>query len=123
MNTAGKTEAAGEAVEGGLTSEGILQVHQLQQEPSVLLLQSGREFFVCLVDLGFEVLDSKANFLFAKNNKIGGEELYLKLKEKGILVRHFTKDKICEYNRITIGTKEQMEAFVKAVKEIIGEKE
>ena len=57
MNTAGEAVSTGEAVEGGLTSEGILQVHQLQQEPSVLLRESGGEFFVCLIDLGFEVLD------------------------------------------------------------------
>ena len=57
MNTAGEAVSTDEAVEGGLTSEGILQVHQLQQEPSVLLRESGRECFVCLIDLSFEVLD------------------------------------------------------------------
>lgn len=72
-----------------------------------------------LRELGFTVLDSSANFIFAKTDKIGGEELYLSLKEKGILIRHFTKERICEYNRITVGTAEQMRAFVDAVKEII----
>ena len=51
--------------------------------------------------------------------KIGGEQLYLKLKEKGILVRHFTKKRIEEYIRITIGTGEQMEIFIRTVKEIL----
>ena len=74
-----------------------------------------------LIDLGFRVLDSKANFLFAKSDKISGEELYLKLKDKGVLVRHFTKDRIKEYNRITIGSMEEMTVFIEKVKEVLGE--
>lgn len=72
--------------------------------------------------LGFEVLPSKANFLFAKHNCIDGGELYLKLKEIGVLVRHFTNERICQYNRITIGTEEQMKAFIDTVKIILEEK-
>ena len=72
-----------------------------------------------LVELGFECTPSKANFIFAKSDKIGGEALYLKLKERGILVRHFSSPKICEYNRITIGTKEQMQALVDAIADIL----
>ena len=73
-----------------------------------------------LEKLGFEVLPSKANFLFAKSDRIGGRELYLLLKEKGVLVRHFEKERIKDYNRITIGSQKEMEAFVDAVKEILG---
>ena len=82
-----------------------------------------REFTVSeLKKLGFTMTDSSANFVFAKSDRISGEELYLKLKEKGVLVRHFTKDKICEYNRITIGTKEQMQALIDAIKSILEDK-
>lgn len=72
--------------------------------------------------LGFQMTDSKANFLFVKHNRISGEELYEKLKERGILVRHFTGERIVEYNRITIGSKEEMQALVETIKIILGEK-
>ena len=72
--------------------------------------------------LGFNVLPSDANFIFAKHDKISGEELYLKLKDKGILVRHFTSERIKDFNRITIGTLDEMYALVKAISEILEEK-
>ena len=65
------------------------------------IIIQNREWTVSeLKKLGFDVLPSKANFVFAKSEKIGGEKLYLELKNRGILVRHFTKPSICEYNRI-----------------------
>ena len=75
-----------------------------------------------LTDLGFTVLPSKTNFLFAKSDKISGEKLYKKLKEKGVLVRHFEKERIKEFNRITIGSPKEMEIFISKVKEILEDK-
>lgn len=72
-----------------------------------------------LSSLGFNVINSDANFVFAKHSGYSGEDLYLKLKEKGILVRHFSKKKIEDYLRITIGTKEQMQILIDALKQII----
>ena len=72
-----------------------------------------------LRSLGFEVLDSKANFVFAKSDRIGGEALYKALKARGILVRHFSKPLICDYNRITIGTREQMETLIATIADIL----
>jgi histidinol-phosphate aminotransferase len=71
--------------------------------------------------LGFFVTDSKANFLFAKSDRIDGELLYKELKKRGVLVRHFTAERIAQYNRITIGTKEQMDVFLEKTKEILME--
>jgi len=74
-----------------------------------------------LESLGFTVLPSDANFLFAKSRDIPGEALYQALKKKGILVRHFAKDRICDYVRITIGTNEQMNTLVHTIKAILQE--
>lgn len=74
-----------------------------------------------LKELGFSMTDSKANFIFAKHPEIDGGELYARLREKGILVRHFTKPKIAQYNRITVGSCAQMEELVGAIKTILEE--
>ncbi len=71
--------------------------------------------------LGFRVIPSKANFVFAESDKIDGETLYLKLKENGILVRHFGTEKIKNFNRITIGSREEMQTFIKTVRRITEE--
>jgi histidinol-phosphate aminotransferase len=82
-----------------------------------------REFTTrALRELGFYVLDSKANFVFAKHESVSGEELYIKLKENGILVRHFSAEKIKEFNRITIGTLDEMKTFINKVQLILEEK-
>lgn len=72
-----------------------------------------------LRDLGFFVTDSKANFLFAKSDRIEGGKLYEELKSRGVLVRHFNKDRIRDFVRITVGTDEQMRIFIDKIKEIL----
>lgn len=69
--------------------------------------------------IGFEVLDSSANFIFAKHPNKDGKEIYLELKARGILIRHFDKPLLCQYNRITIGTKEQMQMLIDTLKEMV----
>ncbi len=71
-----------------------------------------------LIKSGFEVIPSKANFVFAKHPCFSGEFIYKELRAKGILVRHFTNPRICEYNRITIGSMEQMKIFIEKITEI-----
>jgi len=72
-----------------------------------------------LTDRGFTVLDSRANFVFASTERINGGVLYKKLKENGILVRHFDAPRIDNWLRITIGTPEQMQALMDAVDKIL----
>ena len=73
--------------------------------------------------LGFDFLPSKANFIFAKSERIDGKKLYLALKEKGVLVRHFDAERICDFNRITIGSAEEMQTLIDKIKEILEENE
>lgn len=67
----------------------------------------------------FTVLDSKTNFVFASHKSISGEELYKGLKANGVLVRFFNKPRLDKYLRITIGTREQMDALLAALDKII----
>ena len=69
--------------------------------------------------LGFTVLPSMTNFVFAKNNAIPGKELYAQLKARGILVRHFGTPRLTDFIRITIGDESQMNTFIQATKEIM----
>jgi histidinol-phosphate transaminase len=83
-----------------------------------------REFTITeLRKLDFHVTDSKANFVFAKSNDISGIHLYTELKKRGILIRHFDTEKISDYNRITVGTMQQMKILIKEITEILKEAE
>ncbi len=72
-----------------------------------------------LEERGFAVLPSSANFVFAKSDRLPGGELYRKLKENGILVRWFDKDRIRDFVRITIGSREQMEALAEEIDRLL----
>ncbi len=83
-------------------------------------IQEVRDYTVNELDrLGFTLTDSITNFVFAKHDKFDGKKLYEKLKENSILVRHFDKERISQYLRITIGTKKQMTTLVKTLKKIL----
>ncbi|WP_417501088.1 histidinol-phosphate transaminase [Marinobacter sp.] len=69
-----------------------------------------------LESLNFEVLPSKANFVFARHKEKSGESLAKALREQGIIVRHFNKPRISEFLRITIGTSEQNDALISALR-------
>ncbi len=71
-----------------------------------------------LSEKGWEYIPSKTNFVLVRNPKVSGEQVYQKIKKEGILVRHFSTKGIEDYVRITIGTKEQMDALKKVMEAI-----
>ena len=71
-----------------------------------------------LKKLGFTVLDSNTNFLFAASSRMEGGALYRALKQEGILVRHFDAPRISNYLRITIGTQQEMETLIAALEKL-----
>lgn len=75
--------------------------------------ESFQEF---LKENGWEYIPSKTNFVLVRNPSVGGEEVYRRIKEEGILVRHFSTKGIEDYVRITIGTKEQMDSLKSILK-------
>lgn len=72
-----------------------------------------------LLSIGVQVTDSRANFLFVKIPGVSGPEVLSKLRQEGILVRHFNSPRICDWLRITIGTQEEMEILAEKIKKIM----
>ena len=72
-----------------------------------------------LKELGFKVLNSSANFIFISHNKVFAGDLYKNLKDNGVLVRYFAKDRIDNYLRVTIGTDEDMEIFIEKLNKLL----
>ena len=74
-----------------------------------------------LKNLGFEMTDARGNFLFVRHPKMDGEAIYLALKARGILVRHFNRAPISDYNRITVGTRKDMQTLIGTLTDILKE--
>jgi len=70
--------------------------------------------------LGFEVLPSSANFIFARHPGHAGATLATALRERAIIVRHFDKPRISDFLRITIGTDDECDLLIDALKDIVG---
>jgi len=84
-------------------------------------VMASREALVAdLAALGFEVLPSCANFVFARHPGRAGADLAAALRARSIIVRHFQRPRIDDYLRITIGTQVQCQALVKALGELLG---
>ena len=83
------------------------------------IIESRRWLTHELEQLNFEVLPSKANFVFVSHLEQDSASLYQQLREKGLLVRYFNKPGIDQYLRITVGTPDEVQALVKALKELL----
>ncbi len=87
-----------------------------------LIIAENRAYTVAaLSELGFETVPSVANFIFTRCGSIKGDDLYRRLKAKGVLVRHWNKPEISDYVRVTIGSREQMDIFLDRVRELLKE--
>ena len=81
---------------------------------------ASRESLVhALSGLGFEVLPSAANFVFARHRSHGGADLAAKLRQHGVLVRHFGKTRIKDFLRITVGTEDQCSRLVAVTSSLV----
>jgi histidinol-phosphate aminotransferase len=74
-----------------------------------------------LTELGFDVLPSAANFVFAKHTTQDAEEIAFKLRENSIIIRHFKQSRIKDFLRITIGTEDECQALVDALQQILSQ--
>lgn len=72
-----------------------------------------------LRDRGFRVLDSATNFLFATTDAMPCRDIFLRLRERGVLIRHFSAPRIDNWLRITVGTPEQMARFFTELDDIL----
>ncbi len=100
---------------------GVLEDDSYTRENCRRIMHTRQDTAAALTTLGFTVLPSAANFLFAKHPARAGGDLYRALKQRGVLVRQFEKPRISDYLRITIGTPEQMQTLLDAITAILEE--
>ena len=85
------------------------------------IVETREETMSALKKMGFSMTTSCANFIFARHDRLDGHFLYTELKKRGILVRHFSKERILEYIRITVGSKDEMKALLGEFSNILEE--
>lgn len=89
------------------------------EQTRLAIIQSREKLVVDLIVLGFEVLPSTANFVFARHPQRDAAELAQQLRERAILVRHFKQSRVAQFLRISIGTDAECAALVEALEEIL----
>ncbi len=92
---------------------------QYFQETLERVIRTREKYAGKLKELGFSMPDSSTNFLFATHESVPAEEIFNRLRDKNIYIRYFKKPRIDNYIRISVGTDEEMERLVEALKEIL----
>jgi len=83
------------------------------------VMQTRETTLTALRSMGFDALDSAANFIFIHHPHYNAENLFTELKARGVLVRYFNKPRICDWLRVSVGTGNEMEIFLKTVQQIL----
>ncbi|WP_062115402.1 histidinol-phosphate transaminase [Aureimonas sp. AU40] len=84
-----------------------------------LVVASRQRLAGALAALGFEVLPSQANFLFARHPGHAGADLARALRERGVLVRHFARPRIADFLRITVGTDPECDRLLAVLRAVL----
>ena len=97
----------------------VLEDEERTQRNCRILIENRAYLTEGLKALGFRLTDSRTNFVFARTPRMNGGLVYQALKDRGILIRHFNQSRIEHYNRITVGTREQIDILLGAVRDIM----
>lgn len=89
------------------------------QQTNQKIIHTREALTAAMTEMGFQVIPSAANFVFATHPEKDAEQIALALRERKIIVRYFNKERIDQYLRITIGTDDENNALITALKEII----
>ena len=104
------------SIEAGIES---FKDNEYFEKTNAKIIQTREKTSEKLKKLGFKVLNSSANFIFISHKDVYAGDLYKKLKENGVLVRYFAKDRIDNYLRVTIGTDEEMGIFIEKLEKLL----
>ena len=104
------------SIEAGIES---FKDNEYFEKTNAKIIQTRDKTSEKLKKLGFKVLNSSANFIFISHKDVYAGDLYKQLKDNGVLVRYFAKDRIDNYLRVTIGTDEEMGIFIEKLEDLL----
>lgn len=89
------------------------------QETRQKIIRTRNRITLCLESMGFKVVDSKANFIFITHPNARASALFQNLRDRGVLVRYFAKERIDNYLRVSIGSDRDMDTFLNVLEDIL----